>query len=69
MNKYRVKYLESYKWASVIDTYVVEANSEEEAIQIIEDGEAELTDTEIDSLENNKSSDLLDVEFIEKLKK
>tara|TARA_R100000655_G_C2858254_1_gene170936 strand:- start:181 stop:390 length:210 start_codon:yes stop_codon:yes gene_type:complete len=69
MNKYRVKYLESYKWASVIDTYVVEANSEEEAIKIIEDGEAELTDTEIDSLENNKSSNLLDVEFIEKLKK
>ena len=69
MNKYRVKYLESYKWATVIDTYVVEANSEEEARNKVDEAEGELINTEIDSLENIKSSYFLDVEFINSLSK
>ena len=36
MNKYRVTETESYRWAGIDKTYIVEANSEEEAIEYIQ---------------------------------
>ena len=38
MKKYKVTETESYRWAGVDKTYVVEANSEEEAIEYIQNG-------------------------------
>ncbi len=70
MNKYHVKYLEAYQWASVIDTYVVEANSEDEARDKVEEYfEGKLIETEIQSLVNHKGSDFIEVEFINSLYK
>ena len=39
MNKYRVTETESYRWAGVDKIYTVEANSEEEAIKYIQNGD------------------------------
>ena len=36
MNKYKVTETESYRWAGVDKTYIVEANSEEEAIEFFD---------------------------------
>tara|TARA_Y100000593_G_C4114064_1_gene239370 strand:+ start:363 stop:578 length:216 start_codon:yes stop_codon:yes gene_type:complete len=36
MKKYKVTETESYRWAGVDKTYIVEANSEEEAIEYIQ---------------------------------
>ena len=39
MKKYKVIETESYRWAGVDKTYTVEANSEEEAIKYIQNGD------------------------------
>ena len=39
MKKYKVTETESYRWAGVDKTYTVEANSEEEAIKYIQNGD------------------------------
>ena len=36
MNKYKVTETESYRWAGIDKTYIVEANSKEEAIEYIQ---------------------------------
>ncbi len=38
MKKYKVTETESYRWAGVDKIYIVEANSEEEAIEYIQNG-------------------------------
>jgi len=63
-NTYEVTYSEVYKWASVIETYHVEASSEEEARQIVDEGEGELMCQSLEHLDNHKSSDFLDASII-----
>lgn len=61
---YEVKYYEVYKWASVIETYQVEASSEEEARRLIDEGEGEWMAQRIKHLDNHKSSDFINAKEV-----
>ena len=50
MKKYRVTETESYRWAGVDKTYIVEANSEEEAIEYIQNDKNWPLDTDKEEL-------------------
>tara|TARA_R100001594_G_scaffold16039_6_gene33291 strand:+ start:927 stop:1154 length:228 start_codon:yes stop_codon:yes gene_type:complete len=64
-NKYHVKYRESYKWATVLETFEVTASSEEEARQLVDEGNGKLIGKPIvESLCNHKESDFIDAEYI-----
>tara|TARA_R110000824_G_scaffold21748_14_gene80826 strand:+ start:4679 stop:4876 length:198 start_codon:yes stop_codon:yes gene_type:complete len=63
-NTYEVTYSEVYKWASVRETYYVEASSEEEARQIVDEGGGESMTQAIQHLDNHKSSDFINAKKV-----
>ena len=53
MSKYRVVFEGDYNKVRVVDTYIVEAKSKKEALELIKDEEGELENTEVQWMTGN----------------
>tara|TARA_R110002020_G_scaffold154637_1_gene334696 strand:- start:2632 stop:2841 length:210 start_codon:yes stop_codon:yes gene_type:complete len=65
-NTYKVTYAETYKWAYIEEVYTVEATSEDEARDIIDEGGGTFVDEErkIVRLANHKGSEFVNIQKV-----
>ena len=66
MAKYKVTYNETYKWATISETWIVDAKSEEQAQELTDGGAGEYQQElqRVVRLDNLKESEFIDAEKI-----
>ena len=66
MNKYKITYNETYKWATISETWIVDAKSEEHAQELTDAGEGEYQEElqRVVRLDNLKDSYFIEIEKI-----